>query len=169
MEQLGIQPIQLVMQAINFIVLVVVLWKILYKPVLTMIHERQEKIKEGLNLQATMVEEKEKLAELRKKEVDKGRLEAQKIVEEARNQAKEQADKIIKETQKQSREEKEKAAKEIETMRAKLESQIKKDTVELATSMAEKVLTDLLQDEKTQRKLLEKRMRALTLIADENK
>lgn len=169
MEQLGIQPMQLLMQVINILVLVFVLSRLLLKPVLKMIEDRQKRIKEGLELQAQMVEEKEKLAELKKKEVDKGRQEAKKIIQEAKEQAKEQADKIIIEAQKQSRDEKEKTANEIEDMRKQLESQIKKDAVELASAMAERVLGDVLKDKDAQHRLISKQLNALNRLSHENK
>lgn len=169
MEQLGLQPMQLAMQAINFAVLVFILTKLLFRPLMKMIEERKIKIKEGLDLQSAMVQEKENLVALGKKEVDKGRKEAQKIIAEAKTEAKDQSQKIVTAAQKMASEEKEKAANEIEGMRKHLESQIKKDTVELAAAMAERVLGDILKDTSAQHKLITKRLNALKTLSHENK
>ena len=54
MEKLGIEPILLLTQVINFTILVVVLTKFLYKPILKMLDERKKKIEEGLTLSREM-------------------------------------------------------------------------------------------------------------------
>lgn len=46
----GINGKLLLMQSVNFGLLLLVLWKFVYRPVLTMIDERREKIAEGVRI-----------------------------------------------------------------------------------------------------------------------
>ena len=54
MDKLGIEPVMLLTQVINFLVLVILLTKFLYKPILKLIDERRKKIEEGLQLAQEM-------------------------------------------------------------------------------------------------------------------
>ncbi len=169
MEKLGIEPARLIMQVINFTVLVVLLAKFLYRPILKLIEERKEKIKEGLELAEKMKEEKEKLVKLREKEVDKGKEEAIKIIQEAKKEAKILAEKMIADAQIAAQVEVEKRRKEIEGERLKLEGDLRREAVEMAAVMAEKVVEDLLHDENNQRKLIEKQIHAIAKLKHETK
>ena len=62
LEQLGINWQLLLSQAVNFFILLIVLYFFAYKPLLAVIKERQKRIKEGL--------EKAEEADVRLKEVD---------------------------------------------------------------------------------------------------
>jgi len=50
MEKLGIEPSLLLAQIINFAIIVVVLSKLLYKPILSMLEKRKREIEESLRL-----------------------------------------------------------------------------------------------------------------------
>lgn len=84
LANLGIDWRLLIAQLINFVVLLAVLYKFLYKPVLKLLHERTTRIEEGLK-NAQEVERKlnEASAQYDKKVLE-ARGEAQKIVEAAR-------------------------------------------------------------------------------------
>lgn len=47
MEQLGIEPQLLLAQLVNFLIILFVLSKLLYKPILGMIEKRKKEIAEG--------------------------------------------------------------------------------------------------------------------------
>src|SRR5688572_27468590 len=84
LEQLGINWKLFLSQAVNFFILLIILRAFVYKPLLTVIKKRQEKIKEGL--------EKAEQANIRLKEVDV-------IAAEHLKKADQQAIAIIKETE----------------------------------------------------------------------
>ena len=48
MENIGIEPYQLLTQVINFALMIFILTKLLYKPILKGLEERKKKIEEGL-------------------------------------------------------------------------------------------------------------------------
>ena len=60
MENLGIQPVPLLLQAINFLLLLFILKKYLYKPILKALEDRKKKIEEGLAYSEKMKAEAEK-------------------------------------------------------------------------------------------------------------
>jgi len=84
MEKLGIQPIQLLLQAINFLIILLILKKFLYRPILKMLDDRKKKIDEGLLYSDRMKSEFEKSEKKRAEVVEKGKIEAQKLIIEAR-------------------------------------------------------------------------------------
>lgn len=164
MEALGIQPTQLLMQAINFGILLAVLTKLMYGPIMKMIKDRQAKIDEGLRLSETMQSEREKLEQLKEKKIDEGRAEAKQIVAEAREAAKAQKDKIVEEARIEAQAEKAKAMKEVEAHKAALESELRVQAIELAAEMAEKAIGDILSGETAQRKALKTKLEALSKL-----
>ncbi|MEK7065488.1 MAG: ATP synthase F0 subunit B, partial [Patescibacteria group bacterium] len=88
MEQLGIEPTLLVAQIVNFAIIVVVLSKLLYKPILAMLEKRKREIAQGLALTEKMRQEEEKFKERKEKMLLEARKEGHEIIEEARKQAK---------------------------------------------------------------------------------
>ena len=164
MEALGIQTSQLIMQAINFAILLAVLTKVLYGPILKMIKDRQAKIDEGLRLSETMQTEREKLELLKENKIDEGRAEAKQIIAEAREAAKAQKDTILAEARMEAQAEKEKAMKEVEARQTQLESDLRIQAVELAAMMAEKAIGDILEGETAQRKALKTKLEQLSKL-----
>lgn len=96
----GVQPVYLAAQAVNFIILLLVLKRFLYKPILKVLDERKKMAVESLN-QAELIEAKlqslETESALKLQEVSK---QAQKILDNAS----ETADKIISEAHRKARE-----------------------------------------------------------------
>lgn len=91
MEALGINVGYLIIQIVGFVLLVLLLWVILYRPLLNMLSQRRERIAEGLN-QARQAEEALARAEAdRQRIIDEARAEAQRITTEARQRADEAA------------------------------------------------------------------------------
>lgn len=96
LEALGINYTILIAQLINFAVLVFVLWRYAYKPVLKILEERRLKIEKGV---VTAQEAEVKLHEAKSKEdeiVAEAKKEALKIIEEAKERAELKYDEIIK-------------------------------------------------------------------------
>lgn len=78
---------QLLFQLINFSILILVLNRFLYRPILKIIEARNKKIEDSIRAAEESLKEKEKLAELKKQAQAEAREEAVKIVEAARKQA----------------------------------------------------------------------------------
>ena len=81
LHNLGIEPLLLIAQIVNFLLLLFILKKFLYNPVINMLNDRTKKIEESLK-QAKEIEEKRIEIEKEKiKEILKARKEAEQILE----------------------------------------------------------------------------------------
>jgi len=84
LNQLGIQWPKLIAQVVNFAIVLFILWKFAYKPVLAMLEQRRQKIAESM-ANADKIKAELAAAEARKNEIlNKASVDANKFVEEAR-------------------------------------------------------------------------------------
>ena len=98
LNNIGINPVFLLAQIVNFVVLALLLRALLYGPITKMLDERRAKIEKGLE-DARQAEAALANAETeRQKVLDSARAEAQKIRAEANQQAEQTAAKIRAET-----------------------------------------------------------------------
>ncbi|MBI4067181.1 F0F1 ATP synthase subunit B [Candidatus Gottesmanbacteria bacterium] len=153
MDKLGIEPMQLLLQAFNFVVLVVLLSKFLYKPILKVLEERKKKIAEGLAFTERAKLEEEKAEKKRQDIIDKAKEEAKKIVDEGKVAGKKIEAEITQKAHKQSLEILEKGKRDIELERQDMEKRLKNKTVEIAEAMVTHLLRDVLT-EKNQIKII---------------
>ena len=144
MEALGIQPTLLLAQIVNFLVILIALNFILYKPILTVLKKRKQKIEEGLALTEKLKEEEEKLTVQKEKVLAQAREEAKKLFEKSLENAKKEEKEIIKGARGEAEELIEKARKTIEEERQGMIRQIRKDTVDLAVLMTKRLLSRIL-------------------------
>ncbi len=94
LQNIGINPVYLLAQIVNFIVLVVLLRALLYGPITKMLDERRARIEKGLE-DARAAESARANAETERQRIlDEARAEAQKIRAEANLQAEQAAAKI---------------------------------------------------------------------------
>ncbi|MBI2443182.1 MAG: F0F1 ATP synthase subunit B [Candidatus Levybacteria bacterium] len=146
----GIDPVLLIAQIINFGIILFVLRKFLYKPVMTMLQERRDEIKKSAEDAQTASKLLEEAHEKERKVLQTAQSEAKKMLEDARkqadgmiNDAKEEA---RKETQKMINDAKEQLTSETKQAEKRLSIHIS----QLAIAMLAKSLPDLVtDDEKT--------------------
>lgn len=139
-----------------FIIVLVILKKFAWKPILNALSNREQSIEESL-----------RSAEKAKKEMEKLQADNAKIMADARKER----DKMLKETKKTSEmimnEAKNKAGEEskkiIQAARAQIENEkdaaiadIRNQVAEISVDIAEKILMDKLKDDKAQQELMEK-------------
>ena len=89
MEKLGIEPSLLLAQIVNFVIIMVVLTKILYTPILGMLEKRKKEIEESLAIRERLRVEEEKMQVRKEKLLSEARKEARAILDEAKKQGKE--------------------------------------------------------------------------------
>jgi len=151
MDKLGIEPSLLLAQIVNFLIIMVVLNKLLYKPILTMLEKRKKKIEESLALTESLKAEEEKLAAKSEKVLEQARKQGQELIEEARAQGKEEEKRIIAEAKKNAEEIIQKAKNEGERMKKDMENHMKDEAIELAVSMSKRLLTGVMTNEVQQK------------------
>ena len=90
---------QLLFQIVNFGILIFLLNRFLYRPILKIIEDRNKKIEDSLKAAEATLKEKEKINELKKLAVAEAEKEAVKIVETAKHQADLSGKQILSEAQ----------------------------------------------------------------------
>jgi F-type H+-transporting ATPase subunit b len=146
MKELGIEPILLLAQIVNFGIVFFVLKKYLYKPLLAMLDKRKHEIEEGLISAQKAAKQEEKLKE---KEADlllSAKKDAKAVVDQAKKQLEEQKKQILADAHKQAAEILAKAKVQAENVAKSQEESMKNEAVELAIAMVAKVLPDVLSE-----------------------
>ncbi len=144
MEKLGIQLPLLLTQIVNFSIMLAVLTKLLYKPILKGLRQRQEKIAAGLAFSEKAKVEEEKLAKKRQELLEEARQESKKIFEEAKKEAKKIKDEIVASGKVELDVLKTRIEKELASKRDEMEKEITGQTVEIAGEMVKRLLKDIL-------------------------
>lgn len=156
MEQLaplGINLGLLFLQIVNFLVLLLALWAIAYRPILNMLKRRSERIAEGLN-KARQAEEALASAETdRQRILDEARAEANRISADMRARAEEAAAKLKVDAQAEAKRIVEAAHVEAATERDRVMADMRDQIASLSTAAAGHLIGQNL-DEKKQRALV---------------
>lgn len=139
-KQFGIEPILLLAQIVNFLIILFVLKKFFYKPIVKMLDSRRETIAESLKnadqIEINLQKSEEKTAQMLKSAQDQ----SQKLIEDAQVQAA----KILESAQIESKKSTEQAIAEAVEQIASEKSQMKKEleseTLSLVILVTQKVL-----------------------------
>lgn len=159
LKDFGINPVLLLAQIVNFLILLFILNKVLFKPLLKVLDERKNKIATSLKEAERISEELAKAEKTSKEIVEKAETKADLIVLEAEEaaanlradghaKAKEEAEKILKKTQETLELEKEK-------MRASLRRELMEVVVMATEKIMGKNLSDKEKEEITKKNLME--------------
>lgn len=140
LEKLGFDPVLLVAQIVNFLIILFLLKRFLYKPILKIIKDREEKIVEGLKQAEQAEKTLTQASEKESKILSKAKADATLIIEDAKKEALE----LTKNIQDNSRAETERIIKEaraqIEQESKEAEERLSKHTAMLAGQILEKAL-----------------------------
>lgn len=164
MEQLGIEPKLLLAQIVNFTIIMVILSKLLYKPILAMLAKRKKEIEEALALTERLRADEEKTAAKREKIVTGAHQEAAAIVDEAKKQAKLEEHEIIALAHKGAEEILVKAREEAGRIKEGVLADGRRAAVDLAVVMAKRLLTAVLST-KEQHVLISRHLKDLETFA----
>lgn len=160
MEALGIDWRLLIAQVVNFLILLILLTKFLYKPIVKMLDNRSNKIESGL-----------KAAEKSQKDLAKADVDAEKIREKAykeaneilvgaKSEAGEEAKKIVSKAEAQAEEIRKYAAEEALSSKDKAMRDAKGELSNLVTLALGKIIGEQL-DETEKKKMTEKAIKDL--------
>lgn len=163
MEQLGIEPKLLLAQIINFSIIVFVLTKLLYKPILKILEKRRSDIEESLARAEKLKREEEKFKQKGEKLLDEARYEGRKILEEARKQGTLAEKEIIAEAHAQASDVVKKGKAEVARMKEEMEKGVRQQAVTLAIAMAKRLLTGVLS-EKDQHRVISEQLKELEKV-----
>ena len=161
LNQFGVQPILLAAQVVNFLILLFILKKFLYKPILKVLDERKKRIEDSLKNAESIERQLQQTQEQSEKIIADTLKEAQKIL----NQTKEDATQIIEGANKEAEQillKAEDNGKKIVAMQQQvLMDQMKENAGRLVALVFEK-LTSKKVTREDQKKLIEKEVKNIS-------
>jgi F-type H+-transporting ATPase subunit b len=144
MEALGIEPIYLFAQIVNFAIIFFVLRKFLYKPVMTMLDNRRKEIEDGLDLAKKMETEETRLKDKETQMTADAKKQAKAIIDDAKKQLDAQKKEIIAEAHEQAAEIIAKAKAQAAQTLKDTEAANRKTAVELASAMVLRLVPQIM-------------------------
>ena len=147
MEKLGINITWLLAQVVNFGLLLFILWKLAYKPVLKVMDDRKQKIQESLDYAQSV---KQQAAE-QHKEFDRKLADARREAQAAATVAAQAGEKeravILAQAREDARKMIEQAKEQIEYERKQMLAELREEVVQLSLLAAEKVVSQSLDEQ----------------------
>ena len=135
---------QLLFQIINFGILILVLKKFLYQPIINVINQRNKKIEDSIKAAEANLKEKAKIEEIKKQAVIEAEKEAVRIVETARKESDKTGKQILQSARAEAEEEINKKLKLLTEKLAEQESQITGRITDLVIKATQSVLSNSL-------------------------
>jgi F-type H+-transporting ATPase subunit b len=154
---LGIDPVLLIAYVINFAALVFLLRLFLYRPILNMLIERRQKIRESLEEADKVRQEAEvQRAEFRR-ELEQARKVSQEAAARAAEETKKMREAILAEARQEADQIREQARQQIETERRQALTDLRREVADLAVELTRRVIGETVTvDEQAQRKLIQR-------------
>ncbi|MDP3245093.1 MAG: F0F1 ATP synthase subunit B [bacterium] len=146
LSKLGIDWRLLIAQLINFLILLFVLYKFLYKPVLKMLQDRTTRIENSLADAQRIEKEIKQIEEDRLNKMAEARKESQRIIEEAKGQAEKVKHELLANAQKESLEIVEAGKQQLKNQQETLMKEARKSIAALVVEAARQVLGDVVDE-----------------------
>ncbi len=151
----------LIAQAINFAIVVAVLYKFAYKPLMKHMKERTNKIDQGLKDAENARKQLEKAQDEKEAEIVKAKKEARLILEGAQKQAEKNKGATVAEAKEEAEKVVQQAKKQIEGEKEKMLVEVRSEVGQLVVAATEKVVDEKIDDKKD-RKLVEEAVRDIS-------
>ena len=146
MHDFGISVPGILAQVLNVGIVVFILWKFAFKPVLATLDERQQKIASGLAYAEEMKAKLEAAQQESAASAKRAQVEASRIIDEARKSAKDFLDKQTQETAAKANDIIAKAQQAIELEKKKMLAEARTEIARLVVVTTERVLAKKLTD-----------------------
>jgi len=146
---LDVNPGLMIWTVVTFIVLLLILKKVAWKPILTALDKRENDIKEAL-VQAEKAKEDAKIIlEENQANLARAEEESKKIIEQSRNYAESLKEQMIKESKEQAKRIVDDASFEIQRKQDAAFEELKGQIAEIAVNAAEKIIRESLDAQKS--------------------
>lgn len=145
---LSLNPGLIFWTVVIFLILLVLLKKYAWKPILSALDEREEFIKNSLDRAESAKEEAEKLLAQNNNNLLKAQEESQKIITQGREYAEKLKEQIIEESKQEARKIIEQATLEISRKNLEAFNKLKAEVADITIAAAEKILKENLDKEK---------------------
>jgi len=140
MEKLGIDPMVMLFQIINFGILVYLLNKFLYKPVLSAIKAKRKELEDIEQQKEELAKQKEDIVREREDIVKKAQSERVELLRDAKAEAAKAKKDALEMAEKEAKKIIEKTKKDIVAEKKKIESDFNKRVIDTSLAIAEKVV-----------------------------
>lgn len=161
LQNFGIQPILLLAQIVNFIVILFLLKKFFFGPIVKVLEDRKKRIEESLK-NADLIEEKlAKTEQNSQKILEEAITNAQNIISDSKKEADRIYEKTATDARKLTEETIAKASVQIEKQRQEMQKQLEKETLTMVSLVVKKVIGRNLKENERQN-LTEKAVAKLT-------
>lgn len=155
-----IEASQILLQIVNFAILLFVLTKFLYRPLLKIMENRSKKIQEGLEAAEKSLEEQAKAQEKKMHIITAAEKKATVLLDEARRDAQRASKDIIAAARKEARESGEKEYKILKGKIQEEENRVRQNIASLVTKTTESVLEQSLTP-KAHKQIIKKQIKQL--------
>jgi F-type H+-transporting ATPase subunit b len=153
-DAFGVDGWKLLFQVINFLLLLYLLNRFLFKPVLKLLDEREQRIRKGLQDAESAAHDRELAKAEREAAMDEARKEAQAMIARATKIADDSRAEILAEAKEQAEKVTSRAREEITAEKDRAMAELRATVADLALEAAGKLVRAEM-DTKTQRKLVE--------------
>ena len=140
LEDFGVEPILLLAQVVNFVILLYILKRFLYKPILKVLEERKKRIETSVKQSEDIQKRFDEMSKKQTEILDKAKVESEQIIEDAKNEAKILADQIQLAATNAGNETIKRAQQTLEIEKQKMINEAKREIVDVVTSITEKVV-----------------------------
>lgn len=144
---LNVEPGLIIWTVIIFVILLFVMKKFAWKPILTALDEREKSIKDSLEKAEIAQQEAQRLIEENKKNIAKADEEAQKVITQSREYAAKLKEQMLQESKEQAKLILDDATAEIDRKKHEAFDELKTKVAELAINAAEKIIRESLNTE----------------------
>lgn len=148
---LDVNPGLIVWTIVTFIILLIILKKVAWKPILTALENREKEIADSLNKAEKAKEDAQKILEENKASLAKAEEESKKIIDQSRIYAKNLKEQMMKDSKEQAQKIIEDAAAEIERKKDAAFDELKNQIAEISVTAAEKIIKENLDANKNKK------------------
>jgi F-type H+-transporting ATPase subunit b len=145
---LSLDPGVMIWAWITFLILLFVLYKVAWKPILSIIDKREKSIQDSIEQAEKAKNESEVLLEEHKKLIRNAEEEAQKIVNENKELAEKSRQELIEQAKEESNKLRAKAKLEIEKEKESALQALRSEVVDLTISATKKLIGDVIDESK---------------------
>jgi F-type H+-transporting ATPase subunit b len=148
MGELGINPFYLAFQLINFLLLVFLLHRLLYRPVLNILDQRKERIREGQEAAERARTEAEELRQEYEQQLDESRAHARKIIDDATVAAERLREESVANAQQEAQRILDRGREELRADIEQSKRELRQEIASLSVAVAGKLIQESLDSEK---------------------
>jgi F-type H+-transporting ATPase subunit b len=146
---LDVNPGLMIWTVITFIILLLILKKVAWKPILTALDKRESDIKESLAQAEKAKEDAKKILEENQANLAKAEEDSKKIIEQSRAYAESLKEQMLKDSKEQAKRIVDDASSEIQRKQDAAFEELKSQIAEIAVNAAEKLIRESLDAQKS--------------------